>query len=116
VGSLRLAAEGDFGGEARAVPGSAFHLERPAEGLDPVGEAPQARSVRGIGPADTVVGDLDLDLVFAGRDGNGDVCGGGVLGDVGEGLGADEVGGHRDPPGQLGACDVDVDREREVLG
>jgi hypothetical protein len=55
VSSPRLAAKWDLGGEARAVPRNAFHLEPPAEGLDPVAEASQARSKRGIGPTDTVV-------------------------------------------------------------
>jgi hypothetical protein len=39
-----------------------------------------------------------------------------VLGGVGEGLGADEVGDNCDPLGQLAARNVDVDREWEVLG
>ena len=63
--SPRLAAEGDLGGQARPAPGSAFHPQRPPEGLDPVGKAPQARSVCGVGPTDAVVGDLDPDLAVA---------------------------------------------------
>ena len=100
----------------RPTSGNALHLERAAEGLDPVGEPPQARAARGVGPADAVVGDLNPDPAVAGPDGNGRTGGGGVLGGVGEGLGADEVGDNCDPPGQLAARNVDVDREGEVLG
>ena len=49
------------------------------------------------------------------RHGNGDAGGGGVLGDVGEGLGADEIGDHRHRRGHLVTCDRDLDRNREVL-
>jgi hypothetical protein len=59
------------------MPGSAFHPERPPEGLDP-------------------------ELARANGDGNSDAGGGGVLGCVSESLGADEVSGHHDPLGQLG--------------
>jgi len=38
-------------------PGSATELDRAAQSLDAVGEAGQARSARGISPADTVVAD-----------------------------------------------------------
>jgi hypothetical protein len=66
VRSARLAAKGDVGGQARPAPGDAVHLERPPDGLDPVGEAPQARAARGVLPADAVVGDLDPDPALAG--------------------------------------------------
>ena len=39
----------------------ALDPQRPAERLDAVGEAPQAAARLGIGPAATVVGDLDSD-------------------------------------------------------
>jgi DNA-binding MarR family transcriptional regulator len=44
-------------GDVGPGPGSAAELERAAQRLDAVGEAGQARSARGISPADTVVAD-----------------------------------------------------------
>jgi hypothetical protein len=67
--SPRLAAKRDLGGQVRPMAGNALHLERAAEGLNPVGEPPQARTPRSVGPTDTVVDDLDLDPILAGRHG-----------------------------------------------
>jgi hypothetical protein len=97
------------------VPGSAFHLERPAEGLDAVGKPSKSRPSGRICPTHAIVGDLDPDPAATDRHGNGDAGGGGVLGGVGEGLGADEVGGGRlDALGQLGPGDLEFDRKQEV--
>ena len=112
----RLAAEWDLGGEARPLPGNARHLERPADGLDPVGKPPQAGTASWVGATHPVVLDLHPDQAVASRHGNGDAAGAGVLGDVGKGLGADEIGDHRHRRGHPVTCDRDLDGNREVLG
>jgi hypothetical protein len=117
VAALRVAAERDRGGDACFAAWDALHLERATVGLDPVDETPQARSAGGVGPADAVVRDLNPDVAVVGRggDGHGDLGCVGVLGDVGKGLGADEVDGRRDRLGELGGGDPDIDRNGEIV-
>jgi hypothetical protein len=62
------------------------------EGGDPVGQAAQARAV-GVGPADAVVADFDLQAAVASSGADGDRRGPGVLGRVGQRLRGDVVGG-----------------------
>ena len=97
------------------MPGYARHLERSAGALDPVGKPPQAGSAARVGATHAVVLDLDPYPAVARRHGNGNVCGSGVLDDVGKCLGADEVGDHRHRRGHLVTCDGDLGGNREVL-
>jgi hypothetical protein len=53
----RLVLEWKIYRDVRPGPGSAVDADQPAQGLDPVGQAGQARTAGGIGPADAVVAD-----------------------------------------------------------
>ncbi len=72
---------------------------------------------RGVGPADAVVADLDLELLALAADGHVRVRRGAVLPDVGERLGDDEVGRrldrHRQPLVEVG---VELDGHGRAVG
>ena len=78
----------------------------PAERLDAVGEAAQARAALGVGAADPVVDDLDDDLAVAAVTSTLAERGLRVLADVREALGDDVVGGHLE---RLGQPSVELD-------
>jgi hypothetical protein len=66
-------------------------VEHPAEHLDPIGQTAEACSAGGVGAAAAIVLDRDPDPTAAGRQGHRDLRCGGVLRDVRERFGADEV-------------------------
>ena len=93
-------------------------LEPAVERRDAVGEPAQARAGVGVGAADAVVADLDLDPAVAAVDADLGARRVGVAGDVGQRLGDDEVGrptrpraGSRSP-----ATSLELDRQRRPAG
>ena len=92
--------------------------DQPAvERRDPVFEAAQPGPVIGVGAADAVVADLDLDRAVAPRDADRGAVGVGVAGDVGQRLGDHEVGRRLDRFRQpLRRRLEDLDRQRRAVG
>ena len=87
--------ERDVGGDQGAAAGWALDPELALEGGEPVGEPDEAAAV-GPGAADAVVAHPELeDAVLDAREDGGMPCTG-VLDDVGQRLGDDEVGGRLD--------------------
>src|SRR5215210_8754663 len=82
----------DRGLDPRSAAGWTVEMQRTAERLDPVREPAQARARTGIGTADAVVGDLDVEAVVGPGDPDRDARGGRVLRRVRERLCAEEVG------------------------
>jgi hypothetical protein len=78
------------------VPRRAGDLQAPADGLDAVEEPAQPRAAGRVGAAGAVVGDGDGQRVAGGRDVDLGGTGLGVLDDVRERLGHEEVGGRLD--------------------
>src|SRR5579859_3696373 len=75
----------------RPGPGIAADVDRPAQGLDAVGETGQAGTTRGIGPADPVVADRQKQDATARGERNPDARGLRMLHRVGQRLGRDVV-------------------------
>src|SRR5207245_7883758 len=106
----------DFGPDRRSLAGAALDLERSVQGADPVGQSPQARSLRGIGPADAVVRDLDVRGAVQLGDLDADERGLRVFRDVCERLRDDVVGRCLDGRGQARLAALDLDRQRHSRG
>ena len=94
--------------DLRAFSRPALDGDRPAESLDPVGEAHEARAAGRIGTADTVVANRENDAAVALLERNVDPRRIGMLRRVGESLGRDVVRRHLD---RLGESCVDLDVE-----
>src|SRR5207244_12294388 len=106
----------DFGPNRGSLPGATLDLERSVQRADPVGQSPQARSLRGIGPADAVVRDLDARRAIQLRDLDPDEGGLRVFRDVRERLRDDVVGGRLDGRGQARLAGLDLDGQRHARG
>ena len=78
--------ERQLSGDLRSISRPALDLDRPAHGLDAVGETYQARTARRIGPADAVVADRQLQAAVARRERHLDPRGVRMLRSVGQGL------------------------------
>ena len=99
---------GDLGADGGPAAGRARDVHGSAERVDAIGEAPEPGAACRVGAADAVVGDLHDEAVVLARDRHRGAGRAGVLGDVGEGLGDQVVGGDLD--GRAGAL-IDVDRD-----
>ena len=112
----------------RVPPPRGVQTRKPAaERLDPVGEAAQARPLLGVGAADAVVDDLDRDATVRTADRHLDGRCVRVLGDVGQALADDVVGGDLDglrqppadidgePNGERRTCGHLLERDREPV-
>src|SRR4051794_12636145 len=107
---------GDLGAQARAAAGRAFDGDRPVEHGDAVHEAAQAGPAARVGAADAVVGDVHDHAATGAPDCDARPGRVGVLRDVLERLGGDEVGGALDGAGQPAGGDVDADGHGRAVG
>ena len=82
------------------APGGTDDAQPPVQRRDAIGQPAQARAAGLVGAADAVVGDLDHRAAGRVPDAHGDRGRLRVLGDVGQRLGGDEVGGELDRLGQ----------------
>ena len=102
----------DSGAPARG----AGDREAAAERTDAIHQAVQPASVPGIGGADPVVVDLELEARRVSVETDHGPAGIGVLGDIGQRLGNDEVDGGLDVLGKTTRPALDADRNRRPLG
>jgi hypothetical protein len=101
----------------RAPPRPRVDLEAAADRRDAVAQAAQAGTRRGVGTADTVVGDLHEDLPAVASHADCRMRRLRIPGDVGERLGNDEVGRGLNAIGQaLGRRLLELDRQRSAAG
>ncbi len=109
--SMALAGMGMVAATSVPPSGGALDPEAPVERGEPVPEALEAAAVRA-GAADAVVAHLDPQRPVLDPRGDRGARGAGVLGDVGERLGDDEVGGRLDRRRQPVDRHVDLDGHR----
>src|SRR4051794_12767044 len=113
----RLAGDRDPRPDLGALPGRASQVDRAAQRVDAVGEPAQARAAGQVRAADAVVAHLDHGELRRAPHAHGRELGGGVLGDVGERLGDEVVGGGLDWLWQAdGGKGDDLDRYGRARG